>query len=136
MSMTNSSYSRSGKDRSDSSDLAKIDQSRIQISAVGQASIFIGPMLKQNVDVAMRGHETVRPEWYAAFVKPVLYLIRRGLEDAGPGNDHLKLAIHSAKSRQYAFSHFADQPYRKTARFTFSRDPMFRKTCWTQFAGQ
>ena len=55
-------------------------------------------MLQQNINVTMRRYETVRLEWDATFVEPPFDLIRRGLENAGSGNDHLKLALHSTQS--------------------------------------
>src|SRR5271169_6438565 len=94
----------SGKNRPDPADLTKIDQRRIQLFAVAQARIFIRPMLEQNVDVTMRRHETMGPEWDAAFVEPFFYPFRWGLENAGSSNSHLKLTVHSAQSRQYSFS--------------------------------
>jgi len=55
-------------------------------------------MLQQKIDVTMGRYETVRPEWDATFVEPPFDLIRRGLENAGSSDDHLKLAVHSAES--------------------------------------
>src|SRR5271170_1997846 len=93
-------------------------------------------MLEQNVDVTVRGHETVGPEWNTAFVEPFFYLIGCGLENAGSGNYHLKLAVHSAESGQYSFPHFANQLYRQSSRFAFRRDAVFRETSRTQLACQ
>src|SRR6202167_4863310 len=93
-------------------------------------------MLQQNIDVTMRGHKTMRPEWYPAFVEPLLNLIRCGLENAGSRDDHLVRTVDSAESRQPSFAHFADQLHREAARFTFSRDSVFRETSRTQLACQ
>ena len=93
-------------------------------------------MLEQNFDVTMRGHETVGPEWNAALVKPVFYLIRWRLENAGTSNHHLKLAVHSAEPGQYSFAHFANQLYREAAGFAFRRNTVFGEASRTQFACQ
>jgi hypothetical protein len=93
-------------------------------------------MLEQNLDVTMRGHETVGPKWDATFSEPFVDLIRCGLEDAGVSDDHLKLAVHSAESGQYSFSYFADQLYGEAARLAFRRDTVFRETCQPQLACQ
>src|ERR1039458_1221274 len=93
-------------------------------------------MLKQNVNVTMRGHEAVGPEWNAAFVEPFFYLIGWGLKDARSSNDHLKVTVYSAEPSQYSFSHFADQLYRKAAGFALRGDTVCRKTSRSQLAGQ
>jgi hypothetical protein len=93
-------------------------------------------MLEQNVDVTMRGHKTVGPEWDATFVEPFFYLIRCRLENAGSSNDHLKRTVHSAEPGQYSFPHFAGELYRQAAGFAFRRDTVFREASRTQLAGQ
>ncbi len=58
------------QDRFNSRHLTKIDQRVEQVLAVTKTSVFVGPMLKQLVDVAIRGDEPVRPEGDAALVPP------------------------------------------------------------------
>jgi hypothetical protein len=55
-----------GQDRFNAGEFAKIDQRRIELVAVSQTGVFIGPTLEHFVDVGMCGNETVRPEWDAA----------------------------------------------------------------------
>src|SRR5580692_4670327 len=84
----------------------------------------------------MRGHKAVGPERDAALVEPFFDLLGIGLENAGSSNHHLKLSVHSAEPSQYSLSHFADQLYRESARFAFSRNTVFRETSRTQLASQ
>src|ERR1700684_3909525 len=93
-------------------------------------------MLQQHFNVAIRGHETMRPERNATFVLPFFYLISWRLKNAGSRNDHLKFTVHSAEPSQYSISYFADQLYRKSARFAFRGNTVLRKTRRAQFAGQ
>ena len=89
-------------------------------------------MLEQNLDVTMRGHEAVGPEWDATFVEPTFYLIEWRLENAGSSNDHLEFTVYPAESSQHSLSHPADQPYRQAAGFAFRGDTVFRKASRTQ----
>jgi hypothetical protein len=124
-----------GKDCLDFRDLAKIHQSREYFLSVAEAGILVGPMLEQGFDVTMGSHETVGPKRNATFMEAACHLFRRRLENAGSGNDHLKLSVHSAESGQHSFPHFADQLYGQATRFALRRDTVFGKTSRTQFAG-
>src|SRR5579862_6907017 len=91
-------------------------------------------MLQQHFDVAVRSHKTMRPERNTTFVEPLFNLICRRLENAGSCNHHLKFTVHSTESRQYSFSHFANQLNRKSACFAFGRNTVLRKTRRSQLA--
>ena len=61
--------------------LAKVGQYRIEILAVAETCVLVGPVLEKRIDVAVRCDKSMWPEWDAALVQALLYLILRGFED-------------------------------------------------------
>src|ERR1039458_3879167 len=72
--------------------LAKVGQCRVEILAVSETCVFVGPVLEKRIDVAVRRDKSMGPEWDAALVLALLYLILRGFEDGRAREHHLKLA--------------------------------------------
>lgn len=98
----------SGQHRLDTGKFAKIDKRRIQIAAISQARVFIGPALEHLLDIAVGSDEPVRPEWNAALTEALLNFFLGRFEDTGASNDHLEFAIYAADARQYTFACFAN----------------------------
>src|SRR5258708_19017711 len=108
--------------------LTEIHQRRENVAAISQTSVFIGPVQQKFVHIALSGDKSMRPERNAALVQPIGKLRDRRFEDRGAGDYHLEIPLHSSQPRQHSFSHPADQPFPKAARFTFRRDARFGKT--------
>ncbi len=83
----------------DTGHLAEIDECRVEIAAVSQAGVFVGPVLQHYIHIAVRCDEAVRPEWDAAFVESAIDLICRRFENCRAGDHHLKLSVDPAQTR-------------------------------------
>ena len=84
--------------------LAEVDQVVVQLLAVAEAGVFVGPVFEHLVDVAMGRDEAVRPERNAAFELPGLELVGGRLEDRAPRDDHRELAVDPPQPGQHALA--------------------------------
>src|SRR5208337_444045 len=121
--------SRSGQHRLNAGQFAEINQRGIQIAAISQARVFVGPALEHPFDVAMNRYESMGPEGDTTLIQTLQDLFLRRLEDAGASNHHLEFAIHAANTRDHAFAHFADEFDGHAPSLTFRGDAMFGETC-------
>src|SRR5580704_4835475 len=112
----------SEQDWFDAGQFTKIPQYGIQVSAVAEAGILVGPILNQRIYIAMNRNKSMRPKRDSTFVETAFDLISGRLEYTAARDSHLKYSIHSSQPGENAFANFANQLHGNATRFTFCGD--------------
>lgn len=118
----------SGQHDPDPCESAEVHECGVEMLAVPKAGIFICPVLKQLVDVAMHCDETVRPERNAALPLALFHLIFSWLEDGGASENHVELAVDALKSAKHSLSDLAHEAHGEAPCFTLRWNTVHRKT--------